>query len=134
MSIEIEIKQNIPFTDEREKALVNLIYTQNWLNHHLKLFFKPYDITPKQYNILRILRGTNRAMSTSEIRRRMLDKMSDISRIIDRMVKKQVVKKKICPSDKRLVDIEITKTKTTNLTTTINNNNNNNNTKYVPRR
>lgn len=62
----------------------------------------------QQYNILRILRGAKQPLSTMKIRERMLDRMSDTSRIIDRMIAKGIVEKKLNDSDKRLVDITIT--------------------------
>ena len=65
------------------------------------------DITHQQYNILRILRGSKKPLSTLQIRERMLDKMSDTSRIVERLVKKDLVEKKVCDTDKRLVDVRI---------------------------
>ena len=73
-----------------------------------KEIFERGDITPQQYNILRILRGAKEPLSTLQIRQRMLDKMSDTSRIVDRLLKKELVKKVVCASDKRLVDVTIT--------------------------
>jgi DNA-binding MarR family transcriptional regulator len=106
MRIEEAIKQKTPFKSERQKAVVNLIYTHNWLIGHQKTFFKSFDITLQQYNVLRILRGQYpNPISTSEIRDRMLDKMSDVSRIVDRLVKKELVIRRVCESDKRLVDV-----------------------------
>jgi DNA-binding MarR family transcriptional regulator len=108
MRIEEAIKQKTPFKSERQKAVVNLIYTHNWLVGHQKAFFKAHDITLQQYNVLRILRGQHpNPISTSEIRDRMLDKMSDVSRIVDRLVKKELVIRQACKSDKRLVDVMI---------------------------
>jgi DNA-binding MarR family transcriptional regulator len=66
------------------------------------------DITQQQYNILRILRGSEVPLSTLQIRERMLDKMSDTSRIVDRLIVKCLVQKTACKSDKRLVDITLT--------------------------
>ncbi len=108
MGLEQDIKQKIPFQNQREKALVNILFTYNWLNDRLKRHFKPYGITPTQYNILRILNGSDHPMSTFEIRERMLNKMSDITRLIERLLKKKFVQKTIHKADKRLVDIEIT--------------------------
>lgn len=68
----------------------------------------PFDMTMQQYNVLRILRGAERPISTSDIRERMLDRMSDSSRLVDRLEKKGWATRHICPADKRLVDIEIT--------------------------
>jgi len=67
------------------------------------------DITQQQYNILRILRGSECPLSTLKIRERMLDKMSDTSRIVDRLIVKGLVEKTACIKDKRLVDITVTK-------------------------
>jgi len=107
MSIADEINQR-KFRSERQKAAINLIYTTNWLNEKMKYFFDNYDITSQQFNILRILRGAGEPLSTLQIRQRMLDKMSDTSRIVDRLVKKGMVKKNICKTDRRLVDVIIT--------------------------
>jgi DNA-binding MarR family transcriptional regulator len=107
MSLEDEINQR-KFRNEHQKAAINLIYTSNWLNEQMKFFFDNYDITAQQFNILRILRGAGDPLSTMQIRERMLDKMSDTSRIVDRLVKKEMVKKNIRKTDRRLVDVTIT--------------------------
>jgi DNA-binding MarR family transcriptional regulator len=107
MSIENDIQQ-AKFRNEYHKVSVNLIYTSNWLMEKNKQFFDNADITPQQFNILRILRGAGTPLSTLQIRQRMLDKMSDTSRIVDRLVKKELVKKVICKTDRRLVDVTIT--------------------------
>lgn len=107
MSIEKDIQQR-SFRNDYQKAIVNLIFTHNWMNEQLKEIFNREDLTPQQFNILRILRGSDRPLSTLEIRERMLDKMSDTSRIVDRLVAKGLVKKTTCKSDKRLVDVIIT--------------------------
>ena len=107
MGIEKDINQR-KFKSEYQKAIVNLIYTYNWVTEKLKKVFDKEDITMQQFNILRILRGSDKPLSTLQIRERMLDKMSDTSRIVDRLVLKGLVKKTVCESDKRLVDITIT--------------------------
>jgi DNA-binding MarR family transcriptional regulator len=107
MSLEKDINQT-KFNSEHQKAMVNIIYTANWINEKLKTFFDKADITQQQFNILRILRGAGEPISTLQIRQRMLDKMSDTSRIVDRLLVKGLVKKTICPTDKRLVDVSIT--------------------------
>jgi len=107
MSLEDEIKQR-KVRNEHQKAAINLIYTSSWLNEQMKYFFDNYDITAQQFNILRILRGAGEPLSTMQIRERMLDKMSDTSRIVDRLVKKEMVKKNIRKTDRRLVDVTIT--------------------------
>jgi DNA-binding MarR family transcriptional regulator len=110
MGLKEEIKQEKPFLSERHKALVNVMYTEGWLRNRTNEILKPFDLTSQQYNVLRILRGSSpKALSTSCIRGRMLDKMSDASRIVDRLHKKGWLEKKTCATDKRLVDVHITK-------------------------
>jgi len=109
MSIERDIQQP-KFRNEYHKTVVNLIFTYNWITEKTKQFFEKGDITSQQYNILRILRGAGKPLSTLQIRQRMLDKMSDTSRIVDRLVKKELVQKVICKTDRRLVDVTITDT------------------------
>ena len=106
MSIEKDISQR-KFNSEFQKAMVNLMYTHNWMMERVKLFFEKTDLTPQQFNILRILRGAGQPLSTLQIRQRMLDKMSDTSRIVDRLIKKGLTKKVVCKSDRRLVDVTI---------------------------
>ncbi len=108
MSLEKDIQQK-SFRNEHQKAAVNILFSANWLNEQIKTFLLEEDITPQQYNILRILRGSNKPISTLQIRERMLDKMSDTSRIVDRLLLKGLVEKKISCADKRLVDVNIAK-------------------------
>jgi DNA-binding MarR family transcriptional regulator len=108
MGIDHDILQS-KFRNEYQKAGVNLIYTYNWITERSKAIFAPEDITPQQFNILRILRGSHpQPLSTLQIRERMLDKMSDTSRIVDRLIAKGLVKKGTCKEDRRLVDVMIT--------------------------
>jgi len=108
MGIEKEIHQE-KFRSARQKAMLNILFTNGWLTEKMKNILAPEDITPQQYNILRILRGSfPQPLSTLQIRERMLDRMSDTSRIVDRLVAKQLVKKVICSKDRRLVDVTIT--------------------------
>ena len=106
MSIEKEINQK-HFSSEFQKSTINLIYTYNWINEKMKEILNRFEITSQQFNILRILRGAGEPLSTLQIRQRMLDKMSDTSRIVDRMVIKGLVKKVVRTSDKRLVDVSL---------------------------
>jgi DNA-binding MarR family transcriptional regulator len=107
MDIEKEIQQS-NFRNEFQKLAINLMYTANWLNEKISRMLLKEEITQQQYNILRILRGSNHPLSTLQIRERMLDKMSDTSRIVDRLICKELVQKNACQSDKRLVDIVLT--------------------------
>jgi DNA-binding MarR family transcriptional regulator len=108
MGIEKDINQQ-HFQSEAQKAMINLMYTHNWVTERIKEILAEDGITMQQFNILRILRGSDPIpLSTLSIRERMLDKMSDTSRIVDRLLTKGLVDKKTCVTDKRLVDIYIT--------------------------
>lgn len=109
MKIEKVINQTKPFASEYEKLIVNMVYTNIWLLNSQKEFFTAFGLTGKQYNILRILRGAGEPISTSVIRARMLEKMSDTSRIVDRLEKKKLVTKTFCAQDNRKVDVALTK-------------------------
>ncbi|RYD92123.1 MAG: MarR family transcriptional regulator, partial [Sphingobacteriales bacterium] len=106
MGIEQDIHQ-ARFTSAKQKAMINLLYTYGWVMEQVKTFLACEDITHQQFNILRILRGAAGPLSTLQIRERMLDKMSDTSRIVDRLVAKELVQKVTCAKDKRLVDVTI---------------------------
>jgi len=108
MGIDKDIHQN-KFRNERHKAMINILFTYGWAVEKLKQFVSEEGITHQQFNILRILRGNHPTpLSTLSIRERMIDKMSDTSRIVDRLVSKGLVKKVICKKDRRLVDVSIT--------------------------
>jgi DNA-binding MarR family transcriptional regulator len=108
MTLEKDISQR-SFRNLKQKSMVNLIFTYHWVVEKIKSLLSAEDITLQQYNILRILRGSFPApLSTLQIRDRMLDKMSDTSRIVDRLVVKGLVQKNTSKTDKRLVDVMIT--------------------------
>lgn len=109
-TIEEEIQQN-KFKSPYQKAVLNLIYTANWIQNKHQSFFKLYGITGQQYNILRILKGQHpKSISATAIKSRMLDQNSDVSRLLDRMAAKELLTKKTCPKDKRASDVNITQT------------------------
>ncbi len=107
MEIEKEI-YNKKFEDNHQKVVVNLIYTYGWITNLLRLKLNKHSITLQQYNILRILRGQYPNPATVNIlKERMLDKMSDASRIVERLVQKDLVKRCVSNKDRRAVDILI---------------------------
>ena len=109
MRIEEEIKQ-AKFKSVHQKAVINLIFTAGWLQGRQQNFFKPYGITNQQFNILRILKGQHpKTISATEIKSRMLDKNSDVSRLLDRLAAKGLIDKQTCPKDKRQSDVLVTK-------------------------
>lgn len=96
------------FKDEWVKASLNVMYTGGWLRTLTADFLKPFDLTAQQYNVLRILRGQHpNGITTLEIRRRLLDKMADTSRMVDRLERDGWVRKNKDPEDKRLVEVRI---------------------------
>ena len=106
--IEDEIRQK-KFTSVHQKAAINLIYTSNWLQNQQQEFFKSFGITGQQFNILRILKGQfPKSISGTEIKSRMLDRNSDVSRLLDRLASKNLITKQTCPNDKRASDVRIT--------------------------
>lgn len=108
MKIEKAVKQE-NFRNVYQKATLNLLFTHSWLADRLKCFFSEFDITPQQYNMLKILKGQYpKPITTSLIRDRMLDRSSDASRLVDRLYKKELVSRSVCQKDKRLVDVTLT--------------------------
>lgn len=108
MRIEEEIKQQ-NFGSVKQKSAVNLIYSYFWIKERISKNLKPYGITMQQYNVLRILKGQYpKGITTSDIRDRMLDKMSDASRLVDRLMAQNLVEKRINADDRRLVAVSIT--------------------------
>ena len=108
MKIEEEIKQSA-FKSEYHKAYINMLYTANWLEQEQSNLFKPFGVTLPQYNVLRILRGQHPKPATvSLLIERMLDKTSNVSRIVDKLEAKDLVTRKQCPNVRRTVDVLIT--------------------------
>ena len=108
MKIEEAINQS-EFKDEFEKADINLIYTANWMRDQFSQTIKAYDISQQQFNILRILRGQKgKPAPLKLLTERMLDKMSNTSRLVDKMLAKDLLRREICPNNRRQVEIVLT--------------------------
>ena len=109
MKIEDEIKQKT-FLNEYQKASINLFYTQAWIQLKIIQALKPFNISPQQFNILRILRGRHpKPASIRELTDRMLDKSSNASRLVDKLLIKDLVEKSTCKNDNRKMEVSITK-------------------------
>jgi len=109
MELEKEIKQK-NFRSPYHKLMVNLIFTGNWINNQINQAVKPFGITPQQYNVLRILKGQHpEPSSILLITERMLDKMSNASRLVEKLRTKGLLERKACKDDRRQVDVIITK-------------------------
>lgn len=97
------------FTSEYNKGLIGLIFVGNWIVSRHQQFFREFDITLQQYNILRILRGQHpKTANINMLKERMLDKMSDVSRLVERLRKAGLVERKSNELDRRAVDVHIT--------------------------
>ncbi|MFT5078590.1 MAG: MarR family 2-MHQ and catechol resistance regulon transcriptional repressor [Saprospiraceae bacterium] len=97
------------FANDKVKALLNVMYTANWIQNKQQTFFKPYMISSQQYNILRILRGAGEAISVHTIKDRMLEKSPNVTRLMDKLCYKILITRVACASDRRVVHIKITK-------------------------
>lgn len=116
MSLEKVIQQQ-KFESEHHKAAINVLVTGNWLYSQNATFLKQYDLTPEQFNVLRILRGSYpRPMMLLDITARMIDKSSNCTRLVEKLRQKGLVKREICGTNRRQVDILITKKGLTLLT------------------
>ncbi len=108
MKIEDAIKQS-HFADGYQKATVNLIFTGNWMRDKQASIFKEHDILPQHYNALRIIKGRSpKPISPGEIKEVMLDKGNDITRLVDKLVQKGLVKRALCEENRRKMDVTIT--------------------------
>lgn len=108
MGLEDDIKQP-KFTNEFEKAAVNVLFTSSWLYNINATRLKRFDVTPEQYNVLRILRGSHpNTMMLAEITSRMIDKNSNATRLVEKLRQKGFVTREICENNRRQVDIGIT--------------------------
>ena len=109
MKLEDEIKQS-KFKDEYHKLGVNIIYTSNWIIGHRTKHLKEFDLSPEQFNILRILRGQYPGPVTVNLLiERMLNKMSNASRLVEKLRKKGLAERKTSKDDRRACDVIITK-------------------------
>ena len=100
---------NTTFQNSKVKALLNIIYTANWISSIQNEFFKPFGISPQQFNILRILRGAGKAISVQNIKDRMVERAPNATRLMDKLCAKEYINRIPCPEDRRVVHIEITK-------------------------
>ncbi len=108
MRIEDEIKQ-VKFENEFHKLTINLLFSGKWISDLLNNHHKQFDITSQQYNVLRILRGQfPKAATVNLVSLRMIDRMSNVSRLIDKLESKGLAKRFLCENDRRQVDITIT--------------------------
>lgn len=100
---------NSTFANNRIKALLNIIYTANWISGCQNEFFKSYGISPQQYNILRILNGADEPLNVQVIKDRMIERSPNATRLMDKLCAKEYIERLPCEHDRRVVKIAITK-------------------------
>lgn len=108
MGLEQDLKQE-RFTNEYEKMVVNILFTGSWLANLNASRLKPFGLTPEQYNVLRILRGSHpKPMMLADITSRMIDRNSNATRLVEKLKQKGFVNREICKTNRRQVDISVT--------------------------
>jgi DNA-binding MarR family transcriptional regulator len=104
--IDQELKSR--FESEQQKAMLNVLFTANWLRNGQVALFRPHDISPQQYNILRILRGAKGRMNMNSVKGRMIDRAPNATRLTDKLIAKGLVERERCEDDRRVVYVRIT--------------------------
>ncbi|MGH2643184.1 MAG: MarR family winged helix-turn-helix transcriptional regulator [Chitinophagaceae bacterium] len=108
MKIEDAIKQS-RFADNYQRAIVNLLFTGNWVRDEQTRVLKQYDILPQHFNVLRIIKGRNpEPISPGEIKEVLIDKSNDLTRLLDKLEKKGLIKRRLCPVNRRKMDVTLT--------------------------
>ncbi|MUU77253.1 MarR family winged helix-turn-helix transcriptional regulator [Winogradskyella endarachnes] len=99
---------NSTFPNQKVKALLNIMYTANWIKSYQTSFFKPFKISSQQYNILRILKGAEKPLKVQTIKERMVERSPNATRLMDKLSAKRLIERIACPTDRRVVHIKIT--------------------------
>ncbi|WP_405605453.1 MarR family winged helix-turn-helix transcriptional regulator [Polaribacter sp. Asnod1-A03] len=99
---------NSKFVNDKVKALINIKYTANWLSSKENEFFKPYGISPQQFNILRILRGAKERIKVQIVKDRMIERAPNATRLMDKLCDKNLIERERCEHDRRVVYVKIT--------------------------
>ncbi|WP_422361630.1 MarR family winged helix-turn-helix transcriptional regulator [Reichenbachiella sp.] len=107
MRFEEEIKQS-SFKNSREKAIINVVFTGNWLRDRADVVLKPYNINEQHYNLLRILRGRHPlTICPSEIKEVLINKRGDLTRLLDKLVNMELVERDVNPDNRRMINLKI---------------------------
>ncbi|MHA6250108.1 MarR family winged helix-turn-helix transcriptional regulator [Pontibacter sp. CAU 1760] len=108
MRIEDEIHQK-EFKDDYRRLLTNLLFTNNWINQQLMPFFKEFGLTLQQHNVLAILRGQHPTpVCFGDIQTRMVDRNSNVTRLIDKLIDKGYVTRDVCQANRRMIEVRLT--------------------------
>lgn len=103
--IEEELKSR--FESEQHKAMLNVLFTAAWFRNGQVELFKPFGISPQQYNILRILRGAKDRVNMHCVKERMIDRAPNATRLTDKLISKGLVERERCEEDRRVVYVRI---------------------------
>ena len=99
---------NSIFPNNKVKAMLNIMFTANWISSYQNSFFKPFKISSQQYNILRILKGAGEPLKVQTIKERMVERSPNATRLMDKLFAKELIERIPCPTDRRVVFIKIT--------------------------
>lgn len=108
MKIEDIIKSTVPLNNAK-RALLNVMFTEITISDHFNEILKPHDLSPEQYNVLRILRGQKgNPTNMCVIQERMIAKTSNTTRLVDKLLLKELVTREVCPDNRRKMEVQIT--------------------------
>ena len=96
------------FKSPQQKAIVNLRYTSNWILKKQNTYMSKYDISIAQFNVLRILRGANDTISVNTVKQRMIEKSPNTTRLMDKLIEKDLILRDRDENDKRIINVKIT--------------------------
>ena len=99
---------NSKFQSPKQKAVINILYTANWVHSKQIMFFKQFGISPQQFNVLRILRGAKAPLKVQTIKKRMIERAPNVTRLMDKLFSKGLIDRISCKHDRRVVHIVIT--------------------------
>ena len=108
MTLEEELKNSTPIPPQT-RAILNILFTASWLDCLMNRTLRDYGLTNPQYNILRILRGSPQGLSVLDIKSRMIDRSSNVSRLVEKLREQELVERIISNEDRRMVVVSISK-------------------------
>ncbi|BDD05559.1 MarR family winged helix-turn-helix transcriptional regulator [Aureibacter tunicatorum] len=103
----IEDEMNTKFANGKQRMMSSIVFTSNWIQNRFGDFIKPFGISSQQFNILRILRGAKEWLSMNEVKKRMVEKSPNTTRLCDKLLAKELILREKCHEDKRVVYLKI---------------------------
>lgn len=103
----IEEEMNARFENDAHKMMVNIMYSGNWIRNHFESLMKPFGLSSPQFNILRILRGAGDWLNMHEVKERMVEKSPNTTRLVDKLVEKDLIVRQRCKEDRRMVHLKL---------------------------